>query len=97
MKIKAEICKQQLCMIKGLMFSKKKNLIFVFKKKMKINLHTFFVFYTINIYFLDESKKIIEIKENLKPFRFYFSKKKTKYIVESPHHLKVSEGEKITW
>ena len=72
---------------KGLMFSKKlidTGYIFIFSKPRRIDLHMFFVFYPIDILFLDESKKVIEIKENLKPFTFYISKNKAKYVVELP-------------
>lgn len=73
---------------KGLMFSKKINdtgYIFVFSKPRKIDLHMFFVFYPIDVLFLDENKKVVEIKENLKPFTFYVSKNKAKYVVELPY------------
>ena len=66
----------------GLMFSRKKNLVMVFKKPMKIRLHNFFVFYPIDVLVLDENKKVIEIKRNFKPFTFWNSEKKGKYLVE---------------
>lgn len=64
------------------MFSRKKNLIFVFKNEKRRSLHMFFVFFPIDVLFLDKNKKIIEIKRNLKPFSSYRSKKKAKFIVE---------------
>ncbi len=67
---------------RGLMFSKKKNLIFVFEKEKRISLHMLFVFFPIDVLFLDKDKKIIEIKKDFKPFGFYKSKKKAKYVVE---------------
>lgn len=73
---------------KGLMFSRKINdtgYIFVFSKPRKIDLHMFFVFFPIDVLFLDENKKVIEIKEHFKPFTFYISKNKAKYIIELPH------------
>lgn len=66
----------------GLMFSSKKNLVMIFEKERKINLHNFFVFYPIDVLVLDSSKKIVEIKRNFKPFTFWNSKQKGKYIVE---------------
>jgi len=68
--------------ITGLMFSKKKNLIFDLKNRKEI-IHSFFVFFPINLYFLDENFRILE-KRILKPFRFYIPKKKAKYLVEIP-------------
>ena len=68
----------------GLMFSSKiKNpLIFEFKKEGLYPVHMFFVFFPIDVIYLDNNKKIIEIKENLKPFSYYNPRVKARYIVE---------------
>ena len=68
---------------RGLMFSKRKNLIFVLNKESRINsiIHTFFVFFPINVYWLDKNKNILEFKK-VKPFSIVIPKKKAKYIVE---------------
>lgn len=70
----------------GLMFSKKRNIgfIFLFTKSVSIDLHMFFVFYPIDIIFLDKDKKVIELLENFKPFTIYRSKTKIKYFIELP-------------
>ncbi|MBD3248915.1 DUF192 domain-containing protein [Candidatus Woesearchaeota archaeon] len=82
---------------RGLMFSKKKNLIFVFHKERRVGLHMFFVFFPIDVLFLDEDKKIIEIKKNFKPFRFYKSKKKAKYVVEISEKNNFNVGESFSF
>ena len=72
----------------GLMFSRKIHdfgLIFKFNKEQKVPLHMWFVFYPIDVLFLDRDKKIIEIKENFKPFTFYSPKEDALYIVELPN------------
>ncbi len=67
----------------GLMFHiQQPPLLFEFSQEQKISLHTFFVFYPINIYFLDKNKKVIETA-TMKPFRFYFSRNKAKYVLEA--------------
>lgn len=66
----------------GLMFSKKRNLLFELNNK-KIIIHSFFVFFPIQLYFLDEEFKIID-KVVLNPFWFYFPKVKARYLVEIP-------------
>ena len=60
----------------------KTNLIMIFKKERIISLHMFFVFYPIDVLILDENKKVIEVKENFKPFTFWSSTKKGKYLIE---------------
>jgi uncharacterized protein len=80
----------------GLMFSKKiKDIgyIFVFDKSQRIDLHMFFVFFAIDVIFLNELKEVIEIKKNFKPFTLYSSKKPIKYFIELP--LKLSDKIKI--
>jgi uncharacterized membrane protein (UPF0127 family) len=74
----------------GLMFQKKIidiGYIFYFKTPKNIDLHMFFVFFPIDVLFLDEDKQVIEIKENFKPFTLYFSKKIVSYVVELPHGI----------
>jgi uncharacterized membrane protein (UPF0127 family) len=93
-----KICRSLWSQTRGLMFSKKKNLVFVFNKEKRISLHMLFVFFPIDVLFLDENKRIIEIKRNLRPFRFYTSKEKSKYVVEltEDHNHKIGERVNFT-
>ena len=85
----------------GLMFSKKqkKSLIFRFNKERIIRLHMFFVFYPIDVLFLDKNRAIVDIKENFKPFAIYKSRKKAMYAIEIPYGMvrksKIKIGNKI--
>lgn len=67
--------------LKGLMFSKKKTVVFVFNSERKRGLHGFFVFFPIGLLFLDKNLKVVE-KGVLKPFGIYNSKKKAQFVVE---------------
>lgn len=81
----------------GLMFSKRKSLIFTFNKEQKISLHMFFVFYPIHVILLDKNFKVVEIAR-LKPFTIYNSKKKAKYALEIPDPESIPElGDEINW
>ncbi len=85
----------------GLMFSKQQNkaLIFKFNKENVISLHMLFVFYPIDVLFLDKNKTVVDKKENFKPFAFCKSKKKTMYAIEIPNGIlkktKTCIGDKI--
>jgi len=70
----------------GLMFSKKKNLMFYFPVKTKPLIHMFFVFYPITIIFLDEFYRILDYKY-IYPFQVYLPKYKAKYILEIPEKI----------
>lgn len=77
-----KLCYGMFSQLRGLMFSKRKNLVFVFDKERNVSLHNWFVFFPIDVLFLDSRKRIVEIKMRLRPFGFYFAKKKVKYVIE---------------
>lgn len=70
----------------GLMFKRKtdKALIFVFKKEKIVHIHMFFVFFPIDVLWLDKNKRVVQLKECLKPFKFIRAKRPAKYIIELP-------------
>jgi uncharacterized protein len=76
------ICKSLLSQSLGLMFRKKQNLVMVFPTERRISLHMFFVFFPIDVLILNSEKKIVEIKKDFKPWTFWSSKEKGKYVVE---------------
>ncbi|AJF62254.1 MAG: hypothetical protein QT11_C0001G0096 [archaeon GW2011_AR20] len=67
----------------GLMFRNIKNNAAVLKDYNNEYLHTFFVFYPIDIVFLDSKFKVIKIKRRVKPFTLkIMGEKKAKYVLE---------------
>ena len=76
------------------MFSKKKDLLFVFDDEERRGLHMFFVFFPINVVFLDENFIVKEIKK-LYPFQTYLSKVECKYILETPFPIDLKVGKKL--
>src|SRR3989338_2820298 len=82
----AKLCKSPLSKAFGLMFSTKaRALIFEFSKEKIFQLHMFFVFYPIDVLFMDKNKKVVEIKQDFRPFTFYTPKSKAQYIIELPN------------
>jgi len=79
-----KVCDNIVSQAHGLMFSKKKTALFIFKTPRSITIHTWFMFYPIDLFFLDEQKNIIEVKKNMKPFSIYQSKNKAHFLVEVP-------------
>ncbi len=76
------ICRNIFSQGRGLMFRKRNNLVMIFSKDRELSLHMFFVFFPIDVLILDSNKKVVEIKKNFKPFRFWKSSVKGRYIVE---------------
>ncbi|MEI8364524.1 MAG: DUF192 domain-containing protein [archaeon] len=74
----------------GLMFSRRSkfNYCLIFSRPTSSiigsSIHMMFVFYPITVIFLDENKKVVDIKKKVIPFWFYAPKKPAKYILEMP-------------
>jgi len=97
-----KLCKSGCAKIIGLMFRRKPYaLAFVFGKEKIIPLHMFFVFFPIDVIYLNKCKKIVELKEGFEPFRFYNPTKKAMYVLELPagtiQKTKTSLGDKISF
>jgi uncharacterized membrane protein (UPF0127 family) len=93
------ICKSIISQTIGLMFSEAKPLVFILKKEKIIPLHMFFVFYPIDVLFLNKKNIVVEIKENFRPFTFYTPKNRSMYIIELPKNTakksKTGIGDKV--
>ena len=91
-----KICLSVFSKMKGLMFTlKPKTLVFVNNKEIPTPIHMMFMFYPIDVLWLDAGKKVVH-KQTLKPFGF--SKNiSAKYVVELPAGAadKVSVGDLI--
>jgi uncharacterized protein len=90
---------------KGLMFEEKKKfnyaLIFEFPLESRVgtSLHMLFVFFPIDVLFLDKNQKVVD-KVTLQPFiPNYTPKKAAKYVIELPNGKTngVKLGQKINW
>ena len=46
------------------------------------SLHMFFVFYPIDVLFLDANRRIVEMKEGFRPFHFYVPRVPSRYVIE---------------
>jgi uncharacterized protein len=82
------VCRSLFSKMKGLMFSPKiqdKALIMVFAKEQIVALHMLFVFFPIDIIFLDRAKKVVETSEHAKPFISQIvPQHKAQYVIELP-------------
>lgn len=95
------ICKTLLSKACGLMFKGQENLIFIFDEEKIIPLHMWFVFYPIDIIYLDLDQKVVELKEDLKPFTFYTPLHRAQYVLELEKGIikktKIKEKDIIVW
>jgi len=96
---KAIICKSLWAKGTGLMLRKKPDygMIFIFRKEQANPITMLLVFFPIDLLFLDKHKRVVEITKGLKPFRDYYPKAKSMYVVEFPVGVmgKTAVGDKI--
>lgn len=79
--IKIKIADNYFKRLMGLMFKKDIDYGLLIVLKYGSAIHTCFMFFTIDVYFLDENLIVFE-KARLKPWRYYKPSKKAKYVLE---------------
>lgn len=80
---------------KGLMGKRNIDFAMLFCNLKNSGIHTHFMMFEIDVYFLDKNKIIYE-KATLKPWKFYTPRKKAKYILETKKDsLKLKIGDKL--
>ena len=103
--LKVRMAKNPWQRLKGLMFEDQRKfnyaLVFEFPKesRMGCSLHMIFVFFPIEVLFLDKNKKVVE-KAKLLPFTpNYTPKKAAKFVIEMPEGktVKIKVGDEISW
>ncbi len=98
---KITICDNIFTQAVGVMFKFAMDSAYVFpvKPERKVALHMLFVFFPIDVLYLDSNNKVVEIKEKFLPFTLYFPKIKATTIVELPNgtikKTKTKKGDKI--
>jgi len=103
---KHRICGSVGSKARGLMFTneasvKKTSLVFEFNSERFQSMHMFFVFYPIDVLFLDEKRNVVEMKKEFRPWQVYNAAKKAKYVIELPSNTiiktKTAVGDRIEW
>ena len=91
------ICKSFFLKMRGLMFSKKRTLIFEFDREKRVSLHMLFVFFPIWAIYMNQNKEVIFIKK-LYPFISMVNpKKKAKYVMEVTEKKELIVGDRLDW
>ena len=100
----AKYCENILPRAKGLMFSKPLKqgsaIVLVSPKEgiLETTIHMMFVFFPLDIVWLNKNKEVVDFCKGVKPFTFVAPKKAAKYVLELPcgvcENLKL--GDKIT-
>lgn len=68
---------------RGLMFSRRKNILLVLPRegRNRAAIHSFFVFFPFQAIFINSQNEMVEVKK-MKPFRVYRPKKPARFILE---------------
>lgn len=84
---KIKVSRNFLARLKGLMFIKEPQALVIEFPELsgtKTPIHTFFVKFPIDAIFLDPNFKVVDITENLQPFRLYTPRAPAKYVLQVP-------------
>lgn len=80
---------------RGLMLKRNIDFVMLFTNLTGSNIHTMFMFFEIDVYFLDKNKIVFE-KVSLKPWKFYKPEKRANYILETKKDcLKLKIGDRL--
>ena len=98
-KFKVRLCSSTLSHVMGLMFSFPKNdgVLLKFEKENKVILHTIFVFFNLDVVYINKDSKIIKILRKVRPFKFYIKPIKCKYVLEVKDAKKLRLNDKISF
>ncbi len=92
-----KLCKSFLSKAFGLMFQlNKKCALFFYNKNIAPSFHMFFVFHNLKLISLNDRKEVIEIID-MKPWKIYKCKKKSKIFIEVPNNINIKIGDKVEW
>ncbi|MFW6230551.1 MAG: DUF192 domain-containing protein [Nanoarchaeota archaeon] len=89
----------------GLMFRfrfRDEGYIFSFKRDIIAAIHMLFVFFPIDIIWLDEKKQVVEMRENIWPFTLsVIPNRKSRYFIEVPKNTikktRTAVGDQLGW
>ena len=90
-----EIAKTQWEKIRGLMFRKQHDVLFHWPQEQRLKFHMVFVFYPIDIVFMDKDLKVVDLKKRFRPFTCYYSKAKSSTVLETYHGFIDDHGIKL--
>lgn len=82
----ALICRSFISKALGLMFrrSVKRSLLFTFSRERKVSLHMMFVFCPIDVIWISKDKKVVQLKEAMRPFSAVRGRRPAMYVLELP-------------
>ncbi len=95
---RSEMAKSFFEKMRGLMFSGRKNILFVFDREGIFGIHSFFVFFPFDAVYLDVEKNVVDVIRDIKPFTSYAENTKpAKYLLELTEKNGLKVGDKLDW
>jgi len=94
-KLDVKLCNTFTSKLIGLMFSKRKNLLFEFNNEGYHAIHMFFVFYPVRIAWINKNKKVVDVKLAY-PFQPLLApKEKAMYVLEAHPNFDIRLNDEI--
>ena len=89
------LCDTHVRKFRGLMFSKKRDLLFIMNKEQRISLHMIFVFFPIWAIFCNKHRKVVAVRKLIPFVGGAFPKEPAKYVIELINKPNVKVGDKL--
>jgi len=100
--IRAELAETFSQKMKGLMFSKPKNILFLLEPGRKfLGIHSFFVFFPFDAVYIEGrngKRRVVEVVRQIRPFVFYLrNTKPADYLLEMTEENDLEVGDVLEW
>ncbi|QQG38737.1 MAG: DUF192 domain-containing protein [Candidatus Woesearchaeota archaeon] len=95
-RLKIKVCADSLSQAIGLMFSRQKNILFKFDKEDLHSIHMLFVFYPLDIVWINKNK-VVDVKKAYPFISYLIPKTKAKYVLETSLNSGIKIGDKFSW
>ncbi len=82
----------------GLMFSKKKNILFIIGPERTFGIHSFFVFFEFDAIYLDSKRRVVDVIKAIPPWKPYLKNNAPAvYLLELCEENNVKIGDVLEW
>lgn len=97
-KYECEVARTFFEKMRGLMFSGRKNILFVFDRERFFGIHSLFVFFPFDAIYLDSRKIVVDVAKGVKPFTPYLENRTpAKYLLELCEPNSLNVGDRLEW
>jgi len=81
------VCDSVFSRLRGLMFRKRCSALLDLKAEKRVDIHTLFVFFKIDVFWLDSDKRVVKVLKGVSGFLPFVAGTRARYVFEAPAGL----------